>query len=163
MVGFLIKIVANGQFVQGESEEEGFEGWVEVLAYDWGGTRARVSEQGAGAQGRLTYQNLVIRKRVDTATPLLFKAIDFNEKCEVTLQLRKTGTGGKPENYMKITLRGAFITEIKQGNLSLGGEVPEENISFSYQEIEINYDAQDKVSGITRGGILHQSRMYQSG
>jgi len=161
MVNFIAKVIANGQHVQGECMEASFENWIEVLAYDWGGERAQVSHAGAGRQGRVTYANLVLRKRADAASPLLFKALDNNELCEVTLQLRKTGTGGQLENYMKITLRSALVVQIKQGNLQFGGEVSEEEVSFSYQEIEMEYDAQDKDTGITRGGIVHMSRMFQ--
>lgn len=161
MVNFVAKVIANGQHVQGESMESAFEGWIEVLAYDWGGERAQLTHGGAGRQGRVTYANLVLRKRADAASPLLFKALDNNEQCEVTLQLRKTGTGGQLENYMKILLKDALVVSIKQGNLQFGGEVAEEEVSFSYQEIEMQYDAQDKDTGITRGGIVHTSRMFQ--
>lgn len=163
MVNFVAKVIANGQQVQGESMESAFENWIEVLAYDWGGERAQVHQGGAGRQGRVTYGNLIIRKRVDSASPLLFKALDLNEVCEVTMQLRKTGTGGQLENYMKIILRRALIVAVKQGNLQFGGENPEEEVSFSYQEIEMQYDAQDKDTGITRGGIMHVSTMFQGG
>lgn len=162
MVNFVAKVIANGQQVNGESMESSFENWIEVLAYDWGGSRGQVNEAGARRQGRVSYENLILRKRVDAATPLLFRALDNNEQCEVTLQLRKTGTGGQLEKYMTIKLMGAIIVLIKQGNLTFGGENPEEEISFSYQEIEIAYEAQDKDSGITRGGIMHSARMFQS-
>ncbi|MCC6262087.1 MAG: type VI secretion system tube protein Hcp [Bryobacterales bacterium] len=162
MVNFVAKVIANGQHVQGECMEVSFDNWIEVLAYDWGGERGQVSHAGAGRQGRVTYANLVLRKRADAASPLLFKALDNNELCEVTLQLRKTGTGGQLENYMKITLKSALVVQIKQGNLQFGGEISEEEVSFSYQEIEMEYDAQDPNTGITRGGIMHSSRMFQS-
>ena len=62
MVNFVAKVIANGQHVQGESMESAFEGWIEVLAYDWGGG-AQLTHGGAGRQGRVTYANLVLRKR----------------------------------------------------------------------------------------------------
>ena len=97
MVNFVAKVIANGQHVQGESMEGAYESWIEVLAYDWGGERAQLDRGGGGRQGRVTYGNLILRKRVDSATPLLFKALDQNEVCDVTMQLRKTGTGGQLE------------------------------------------------------------------
>ncbi|MDZ7640285.1 MAG: type VI secretion system tube protein Hcp [Bryobacterales bacterium] len=162
MVNFVAKVIANGQHVQGESMEGDYPSWIEVLAYDWGGERGQVNQSGGGRQGRVSYGNLILRKRVDTASPLLFKALDHNEVCEVTMQLRKTGTGGQLENYMKIVLEGALIVSIKQGNLQFGGENPEEEVAFSYQALEMQYDAQDSSTGITRGGIMHRSEMFRS-
>lgn len=161
MVNFVAKVVANGQHVQGESAEGGFESWIEVLAYDWGGERAQVHQGGGGRQGRVTYRELRLRKRVDSASPLLFKALDQNEVCEVTLQLRKTGTGGQLENYMQIELKRALIVGLKQGNVEFGGDSPEEEVCFSYQEVRMTYDVQNDL-GITRGGIEHTAEMFTS-
>ncbi|MCZ2152310.1 MAG: type VI secretion system tube protein Hcp [Bryobacterales bacterium] len=157
MVNFVAKVMANGQHVQGESKEVGFDGWIEVLSYDWGGTRAG-STQGVGKwQGKGSYRALVLRKRVDAASPLLFKAFDLNEECDVILQLRKSGTGPKLENYMKIHIKGALISDLRQGNREFGGEVPEEEVAFTYREIEMAYDVQANTTGITFGGITHRS------
>lgn len=157
MVNFVAKVIANGQECQGESIEPGFESWIEVVAFDWGGDRGSVGSSGARRAARVSYRPLILRKRVDAASPLLFKALDQNEQCEVTLQLRKTGTGGALENYFQIKLTGALILAIKQGNLQFGGESPEEEISFGYQTVEQIYDAQDKDTGITRGSITHMA------
>lgn len=162
MVNFVAKVIANGQECQGESAEPGFENWIEVLAYDWGGERGSVGSAGSRRAARVSYRPLILRKRVDAASPLLFKALDNNERCEVTLQLRKTGTGGALENYYQMKLTGAMILEIKQGNLQFGGDSPEEEISFGYQTVEQNYDAQDKDSGITRGSIMHMAEWNTS-
>lgn len=157
MVNFVAKVIANGQECQGESVEPNFESWIEVVAYEWGGERGSVASAGSRRAARVSYRPLVLRKRVDSASPLLFKALDHNEQCEVTLQLRKTGTGGALENYFQIKLTGAMILGIKQGNLQFGGESPEEEVSFGYQTVEQIYDAQDKDTGITRGSITHEA------
>lgn len=160
MVNFFAKVIANGQQLQGESGDQRYPGWIEVLAYDWGGQRAQVHQAGAGRQGRVTYRQLILRKRVDTASPLIFKALDQNEVCEVTLKLRKAG--GEMEDYFEIKLMDALIVEVKQGNLAFGGETPEEEVSFSYGRMAMTYDAQDSNTGITRGGIIHEAQIFSS-
>lgn len=151
---FVLKLVANGSTVNGESQDGKYPNWIEVLSYGFFGSRAHAGGAGARRQGHPTYSNFVIRKRGDCASPLILKAFSQNEVCEVTLVLRKAG--GEMEDYMSIFLTNALIVGYKQGNMEFGGESPEEEVEFSYATLRMVYDVQDQRTGITRGGIEHE-------
>lgn len=153
-INFLIKINANGSDVQGESQDSKYRGWIEVLAYEFGGQRPEGSVSGARRSGLINMSSFVFRKRADCASPLLFKAFTNNESCTAELVLRKSG--GEMEDYMHIKLTEAVITKFVQGNMAYGGESPEEEVHMSYQAIRMTYDVQDQRLGITRGGIEHE-------
>ncbi|MCW5966171.1 MAG: type VI secretion system tube protein Hcp [Bryobacterales bacterium] len=151
---FLIKINANGVEVTGESQDSKYSGWIEVLAYEWGGSRLEASGSGVRLSGKVNMSSFVFRKRADRASPLLFKALTNNENVKAEMVLRKAG--GEMEDYMHIELNDAVVTKFTQGNLAYGGESPEEEVHISYQSIKMIYDVQDQRSGITRGGIEHE-------
>jgi type VI secretion system secreted protein Hcp len=151
---FLLHLTANGEVVSGESDDRRYPAWIEVIAYEWSGDRASASSSGSGRRGSVNMGNMVIRKRGDCATPLLFRAFTNNDICKGKLVLRKAG--GEMEDYMEIHFDHASIVKFVQGNLAFGGEAPEEEVHFSYQTIRVVYDVQDASTGIVRGGIEHE-------
>lgn len=152
---FYLNLKANGQEVQGESQESQLAGWIEVLAFEYAGNRGSSGAAGRGRMAHVSMNNFVIRKRVDRASPLLLKAFCQNETIEAKLLLRKSGGGGGGEagSYMEIELKNATIAGLKAGNLAFGGETAEEEIELSYQTIRLSYNVQDDLTGIVRGGI----------
>ena len=150
-INFMLKLVANGTNVTGESSDDKYMGWIEVVAYEFGGDRAGVGQAGSGRCGAVNMGNVILRKRADCASPVLFRSFTTNEICNAELVLRKSG--GEMEDYMHLYFENASIVKFLQGNLTFGGESPEEEIHLSYQKIRIVYNVQDSRSGIVRGGI----------
>lgn len=153
-VNFLMQFTANGQVLNGESKAARYETWIEVIAYEFAGQRGQAGSAGGGRMGAPTLGNFVLRKRVDSASPLLFKAFTNNEQCELKLVMRKSG--GEMQDYMRIELKHGVIAKLVQGNLAFGGEMAEEEVHLSYQSLKMIYDVQDQKTGIVRGGIEHE-------
>lgn len=153
-INFVMKFVAEGSDVPGESRDGKYAGWIDVLAYEFSGQNA-TSVQGGSVRisGGTTMGLFVFRKMADRASPLLFKAFTNKDRCKVTLVLRKTG--GEMEDYMRIILDGATVVKFVQGNIASGTESPEEEVHLSYDSVTMNYDVQDQKTGITRGAIQH--------
>ena len=87
-------------------------------------------------------------KYLDKATPKLFQAMCKGTHVATgTLSGVKSGADGKP--FMTIALKELFITSIQTSGSS---EVPMESVSFSYNEISIEYFQQDEK------GYPHQHR-----
>ncbi len=151
---FLLRLTANGEAVTGESDDRKYPGWIEIIAYEWSGDRSSASSSGSGRRGSVNMGNLILRKRGDCASPLLFRAFTNNDVCKGQLNLRKAG--GEMEDYMEIHFDNASIVKFVQGNLAFGGESPEEEVHLSYQKIRLVYDVQDAATGIVRGAIEHE-------
>jgi type VI secretion system secreted protein Hcp len=148
---FMMHLVANGSEVVGEGQQRDYEGWIEVVAYEFAGEKATSGQSGSGRMGAANFSNFVVRKRADRATPIVWQAFAQNATCAVNLALFKTG--GEMEKYMEIILTDAIISKIVHGNLSFGGDMADEEIHFSYRRIGIDYEVQDSRTGIVRGGI----------
>lgn len=153
-VNFVMKFVAEGTEVTGESKDGKYAGWIDVMAYEFTGQNATTPQGGSyRISGATTMGLFVVRKKTDRASPLLFRAFTNKESSKVTLVLRKAG--GEMEDYMRLLLDGALVVKFVQGNIASGGEHAEEEIHLSYDSLTITYDVQDQKTGITRGAIEH--------
>lgn len=113
---------------QGKIRGDTRDGAIEVAEYQHEVMTAR--EAGSGqATGRRQYQPLLIRKRIDKASPLLYRALVSNENLN-TVTVRLADIHGI---YYTVTLRNASIAGIKQARTDSGEY---EEISFVFQKIE---------------------------
>lgn len=87
----------------------------------------------ARAAGRRMHTAFTVRKRVDRATPLLYRAMTASETIP-SVRIRvptSRGRGGEPVN---ITLTNARIVSIQSGSRP-EEEIAHEEISFRYEQI----------------------------
>jgi type VI secretion system secreted protein Hcp len=142
----------NGQVIEGDTTRENRKGQIELLAFEQSVTTAR--EAGSGlATGRRQYQPLLIRKRIDKASPLLMKALTENSNAEVRFDFyRGNPTGdGTEERFYEISLRNARVASAKIVMDRDTGE-PMEEITFVFGTIQWTY---------TNGGVTHEDSWSQ--
>jgi len=86
---------ANGTDVQGESTQKslGRENSIECLYYEHGVKSPREASSGM-ATGRRQYEPILIRKRIDKSSPLLFKALTENQKIDGEFKFFRPNPGG---------------------------------------------------------------------
>jgi type VI secretion system secreted protein Hcp len=146
---------AAGTDIKGESTQHslGREGSIECLYFEHSVRTAR--EAGSGmATGRRTYEPLVIRKRIDKATPLLAKALVENQEIEGIFKFfRPNQKGdGTTEQYYTIAIKAGRVASFKQISPDsfdpASSARPElEEISFVFHTISWTY---------TQGGVTHE-------
>lgn len=142
----------NGQVIEGDTTREHRKGQIEVLSFEQSVTTAR--EAGSGmATGRRQYQPLMIRKRIDKASPLLMKALTENANAEVQFDFyRPNPTGdGTEERFYEIGLRNARVASVKIV-MDRDSGMPMEEITFVFQTINWTY---------TNGGVTHEDTWSQ--
>lgn len=116
---------------QGKIEVNRNDPFIEVESFSHGVTSTR--EAGSGmATGKRQHQPLVIRKRIDKATPKLYQALVTNENLRM-VELAVSNPENRSVIY-KISLENASIAEIVQGVNDEG--IPYEEVSFTYHHIE---------------------------
>jgi type VI secretion system secreted protein Hcp len=146
---------ANGTDIKGDSTQVslGREGSIECVYYEQSVITAR--EAGSSmATGRRQYQPLVIRKRIDKASPLLMKALCENQAVDGVFKFfRPNPTGdGTTEQFYTVSIKKGRIANIKQVVPDTivpasSTEPPLEEVSFVFHTIEWTY---------TNGGVTHQ-------
>lgn len=123
--------------IKGEANHEHHKDEIGVLSWSIG---AEGKQRGQGA-GKPEFQNLEIKKRVDLATPELYKALAQGKQIkEVELKIHKAAGDGRGNDYFTIKLSGVFVSSVKTGGSD--AEVQTEIVTFSYKKIEMEYKKQ---------------------
>ena len=84
----------------------------------------------------------------DKSTPKFFKSV-CEGKHITTGQLSAIKAGGNGKPYLKVDFKEIFITGLQ---MSAAGEVPAVSLSFSYDEIKMDYSAQDEKGNVASTG-----------
>jgi len=146
---------ANGSDIQGESSQTSLarENSIECVFFESSVRTAR--EAGSGmATGRRSYEPLVIRKRIDKSTPLIYKALVRNEVIDGIFKFfRPNPTGdGTTEQFYTIEIKQGRVASFKATSPNCidpasSTDPPLEEVSFVFHTISWTY---------TNGGITHE-------
>jgi type VI secretion system secreted protein Hcp len=151
---------ANGADIKGNSSQSslGRADSIECLYFENSVITAR--EAGSGiATGRRQHQPILIRKRIDKASPLIMKALCENQVIEGKFKFFRPNPSGDG------TTQQFYTIEIKQGRVgsarkwvpdtfvpATSTEPPLEEVTFVYHTITWTYED---------GGITHQDTWDQ--
>lgn len=145
---------ANGQDIPGEPTQVSLDraDSIECVFFEQGVETAR--EAGSGvATGRRKYGPVTIRKRIDKATPLLFKALCNNENIEGTFKFyRPSPTGdGTTQQYYTVDIKDARVGSVRDYSPDVIDPISSnypamEEVSFIFGNITWTYED---------GGITH--------
>jgi type VI secretion system secreted protein Hcp len=134
-------LVASSQLsgpIDGEARAAGREGWIPVLGWFHGIERPLDASSGA-TTGEPKHTPIVIRKRIDHASPLISKALADNDQFdEWILRVYRETDAGQEQHYYSITLQNARVAGVHTTTESTH-EVREE-VSFSYQKITWTFE-----------------------
>ncbi|MEK9544354.1 MAG: type VI secretion system tube protein Hcp [Luminiphilus sp.] len=137
--------------IDGESQDDGHKGEIDVLSWSWGGAATGSFDiGGGGSSGKASFQDISVTKYYDKASPNLMKKLaDGTHISEATLFARKAG-GSSAIEFLKIKLKDVIITSVSLGG-SGGDDRYVENVSLAFAEFEVAYQAQ-KNDGSKDGG-----------
>ena len=122
--------------IDGESQDIGYEGYIEVQSLSWG-----VVREDSDRRSLATFTDLAISKPVDRATPKLFEACAMGiviAECELTF-VRSYSTGAQ-QPYLRITLKNVIVTStsLDVPNPSADERLTE-TLTLSFEEVEMEY------------------------
>jgi type VI secretion system secreted protein Hcp len=151
---------ANGSDIPGESTQLslGRENSIECVYYEQAVMTAR--EAGSGqATGRRQYAPIIIRKRIDKASPLIAKALCENQVIEGTFKFFRPNPNGDgtTEQFYTVAIKNGRIASQKQVNPNTivpatSTEPPMEECGFIFHTIKWAY---------TNGGVEHEDTWDQ--
>lgn len=132
--------------IPGESTDEKHKDWIEVDSWSWGVSQTNTGHGGGGnGSGKVNVQDLNFTKRIDKASPLLFKACASGQHIkQVTLTARKAG--GRQDDYLKYNFFDVFCDATKHSGTGI--DLPKEEVSFTYGKITMEYKQQNQKGGI---------------
>ncbi len=138
--------------VEGESTAAGHKGSIEVLSWSWGVSQTATGG-GGGSGGAVTARektgHVTLIKRIDKATPLLFKrVVDGTHIPRVVVQLtREDG-----QTYLRYELKDVVISSIVHAGDLDGDGCPDETLELTLGGTKLThtqFDATGKPVGQT--------------
>jgi type VI secretion system secreted protein Hcp len=122
--------------IRGESTDKQHKGEIEISSFSFGATNA--SSGGGGAGAGKVISSFTITKKLDKASPLLFKAAATGEHFQKVVISFARKTRGKQLDYLEYKLSQVLISSIQDGT-SQGGGAPVEQVSFNFAKVEQSF------------------------
>jgi len=137
--------------IQGESAVDGHKDEIQILSFSWGASNvSSVAGTGGSGAGKVDLSDLSAMVFFDKSTPKFFKNICAGTHIKTgTLTAIKSGANNKP--YLKVDFKELFITSLQ---ISASSEVPTVSISFTYNEIKMDYSTQNEQGNLTSTGPI---------
>ncbi len=135
--------------IQGESADSNHKDEIQIMSWSWGGSQvSSVAGTGGSGAGKADLSDFSIMTYFDKATPKFFKSLGAGTHIKSgTMSAIKSGADGKP--YLKVDFKELFVSSLQ---ISGSSEVPTVSLSFSYNEIKIDYSIQDENGNLKSTG-----------
>jgi type VI secretion system secreted protein Hcp len=137
--------------IEGESADSNHKNEIQLMSWSWGASQvSSVAGTGGSGAGKADLSDFSLMTYFDKATPKFFKSIGAGTHiASGTLSAVKSGAQGKP--YLKVDFAEIFVTSLQ---ISGSSEVPTVAISFTYNEIKIDYSVQDEKGNLKSTGPI---------
>lgn len=135
--------------VEGESTDEKHKNQIQILSFSWGASNvSSVAGTGGSGAGKADLSDFSIMTFFDKATPKLFKNLCLGTHFKTgQVEAIKSGADGKP--YLKLDFKELFCTSVQ---VSASSEVPTVSVTFSYNEIKVDYMMQNEQGNLVSTG-----------
>ena len=136
--------------ITGESMDNTYAEYIDVLAWSWGASQSgSMHIGGGGGSGKVSIQDISFTKYQDSATTALFLAC-CNGKHYPDAQLIVRKAGENPVEYLKVSMEEVLISSYSTGG-SGGEDRLTENVTLNFAKVKVEYTPQgaDGSAGAT--------------
>jgi type VI secretion system secreted protein Hcp len=137
--------------IPGESQDEKHKNEIQLLSWSHGLNQvSSVGGTGGSGAGKVSLSDFSAMCYFDKSTPKFFKNICKGIHIPSgTLTATKSGADNKP--YLTFTFSEIFITSLQY---SASSEVPAVSLSFTFNEIKMDYSIQDEKGNLNSVGAV---------
>ena len=137
MASYFLKI--DG--VDGESQQEGHVGEIEIESFSWGETNSGAAAHGSGGgAGKVSMQDFHFTMRLNKASTSLMKVCATGQHIKsATLTARKPGKG--QVEYLTFKFYDVLVSSYQTGG-SEQSDTETDSVSFNFAKIEVAYKPQ---------------------
>lgn len=129
--------------LNGESQDQTYKGWIDVLSWSWGMSQSGTTHLGrGGGGGKVSVGDISFTKYVDLSSPSLIKSCTLGQHFEdAHLVVRKAGD--TPLEYLKIDFKTVLVSSFSTGG-SGGDDRVMESITLNFREFHLFYVEQEE-------------------
>ncbi len=147
--------------IKGESQQQSFEGQIEILSWSWGVSQAggfSFGEGGTTASANL--QDLSVSFRQCPASPKLMVHCASGKHLTNAVLTCLKASGENAEKYLEITLTDVVISSYQTGGS--GDDVPIESMSLNFAEVKEEYFKQDDTGSVSSAAVSSFNQQLKS-
>jgi type VI secretion system secreted protein Hcp len=147
-VDYFLKI----EGIDGESKDQKHAGEIQLQSWSWGETQSgAMSAGGGGGAGKVSMQDFHFVMEVNKASPKLLLACASGQHiASATLTCRKAGT--EQQEFLQYKFYELLISSFQTGGSGGSSILPQDQISFNYTKIEVQYKEQTDTGSL--GGAV---------
>jgi type VI secretion system secreted protein Hcp len=136
--------------IEGDSEQKGHPGEIEVASFSWGETQTgNLGSGGGGGAGKVQMQDFHFTMTTSKASPVLMTSCASGKHFPTaTLSCRKAGS--LPQDFIVIKMNDVLISGYSIGGASDDGD-PTDQVSLSFVKIDFLF-RETNEKGETIGG-----------
>jgi type VI secretion system secreted protein Hcp len=129
--------------VKGEAQDERFNGWIDVLSWNWGMTQSGTTHMGmGGGGGKVDVDDISLTKYVDSATHEMIKYCCSGEHIASGQLIVAKAGGGAPVDYLKIDMEDIMIASYQTGGTQYGLDRVQESLVLNFRRFQMTYTQQ---------------------
>jgi type VI secretion system secreted protein Hcp len=142
---------STGPAIEGETLDAVFatRKAIEVESFDWSAANpVSIGSAGGGAgTGKVKLNELTVMKRVDSASPALFKRVATGQWFpSMVLSVRRAGAAGAAAVYLTYTFGAVWVTSVSPSG---DGDQMRERVTFAYGSLNQSYRRQTAAGTLT--------------
>jgi type VI secretion system secreted protein Hcp len=120
---------------------------IDVDSFDWSAANGIDLASAAGGAGKVKLNELTVLKRVDSASPALFKRVATGQHFpSMVLSVRRAGaTGAAAAVYLTYTFGAVYVTSVSPSG---DGEQMRERVTFAYGSLKQSYARQTATGAL---------------
>ena len=132
--------------VKGESVDKAHKDKIDILGWQWGLSNTGTFHHGAGGgAGKASFQNLVITKYIDAASPnLMLFCANGKHFTKAKVIVRKAGEN--PLEYLVVEIDKVMVSSYATGGGS-GEERLIETVTLNFAKVKVDYTTQSEKGG----------------
>ena len=134
--------------VEGEAQTEGFEKQIELDSFNWAFHNSSTPHGAGRGAGKVEAHGIVCTKKMDKASPKLFKAITTGEHFKDAVLTALKAGGAKNVAFIKLEFDQLFLVDLNESGSNGDGDVPHESLNFQFGKVTVTYNEQ-KADGTT--------------
>ena len=128
--------------IVGESKDPSHKGWSDLGSFSQAISRGQSGETRRG--GSVDFEDILLVKELDKASPKLAEACATGKVFPtIEIHVARPGT----PTYYAYELKNVMVTSYSISGTSSVDDVPEEQVTLSYEEIKVTYTETDEKGG----------------
>jgi type VI secretion system secreted protein Hcp len=146
--------------VDGEAQDRDHRSWSDLISFSQG-QRVPTDAFTGRATGRVVFEDIVVTKELDKASPKLAEAVAKGQVFPtVVIHWARLVADGTAQTYYTYELKNVQVTSYNIGGSTQSDPIPTETLSLNFGEIKVTY-SESGATGQAKGNVEYSWKVEE--